>query len=729
MSVAARLPESHADYSRELAELHAKMLSMPLAHGFAPKRWQFCTDAILEKIPGKPVLEKLRVIMLYEADFNFVLKLIWGHRLVRHAEKYKMLGMANHGSRPGRQTKDAHMEKLLLYENARLTRTSLITMDNDAKSCYDRIIKTLALIACIGVGLPIMAAAMHNRTHSSMSHQIKSRHGLFRNYCGTDEHELEGTGQGSGASPAIWLIYSVSLLSAYAKFSEGMPMMSPYDDLEVITRAIFYVDDGMPGVSDARQHNAIPLPALLTQVEKETQSWERLLFASGGALELSKCFTYILYWDLSDGKHRLLPCHEIPGCIKMDGDFSGPINLKYGDFQELRPITTVSPWIGRRTLGIRIAPAGNWSDEFTFRRAQSRDLALRIAGSTLNREAARVGYFSMVCPKLEFPLGATQFTQKECDDISSPVLRACLSQMGFNCHMPREVVYGPPSLFGLGMHDYYIEQGTQQLCTLVGHIRQESETGNMMRIELQWCQVQAGTKTHLLADPKDSIDYIETCWIMSIRDFLRTYHLQIDLTSSCIPDLQCEGDEFIMDALRTRSGSSSADLLKLNACRLYLQVSRLSEIVHEDGSALCDAILIGADTAIFPSRSRWPRQGRPPKPWWTLWKNKLKMVFSSDGGGQDTAHQTWVLEFEFATARMDNASIHSAGHAGGLRSRSEWHLQSLSRSRRRVAAAVRFAWSVRDSRLASRRRSPCSVGVTTQEWNMSGFFSTFTENH
>ena len=217
------------------------------------------------------------------------------------------------------------------------------------------------------------------------------------------------------------------------------------------------------------------------------------------------------------------------------------------------------------------------------------------------------------------------------DAISSPVLRASLSKMGYNCNMPREVVYGPPSLFGLGLHDYYIEQGTQQVSTLVGHIRQLSETGNMMRIELQWCQVQAGTQTHLLADPTDSIDYIESCWIMSIRDFLRTYGLRIDLTLSAIPALQCEGDEFIMDALRTRTRSTSADLIKLNACRMYLQVSRLSEIVNADGTALYDDILQGVDKAIFPSRSRWPRQGRPPKPWWTLWKNNVKTAFSSDG--------------------------------------------------------------------------------------------------
>jgi hypothetical protein len=78
----------------------------------------------------------------------------------------------NHGSRPGRKCTDALLEKLLIYEHACLTRTSLITVDNDAKSCYDRFIKTLAMTACMAVGLPFAAAIMHNITHHSMKHRI-----------------------------------------------------------------------------------------------------------------------------------------------------------------------------------------------------------------------------------------------------------------------------------------------------------------------------------------------------------------------------------------------------------------------------------------------------------------------------------------------------------------------------------------------------------------------------
>jgi hypothetical protein len=365
----ARLPTEHPDHTTILADIYAIMLSLPLLHGFAPDKWKYCVDAILEKTTGKPIIEKLRIIMLSKADFNFMLKLIWGQRLVRHAKHYRGLGISNHGSRSGRQTIDALLEKLLLYEFARLTRTSLVTVNNDAKSCYDRIIKSLAMIACIGVGLPLLAAAMHNKTHHGMVHAIKTRHGTLRPYSGTDAHPLEGTGQGSGASPAIWLLYSSSLLNAFRQFTPGMQVTSPFETLLVTILVIFYVDDGMLGVNDALEHEAAPLLPLLQQAEDATQTWEQLLFASGGALELSKCFTYVLYWDLSDGKHGLIRPNEIPQCTAEADYFRGPIGLTYGDNPRKNLLVTEDPWVGRRTLGVRIAPAGTLSNEYKYRQS------------------------------------------------------------------------------------------------------------------------------------------------------------------------------------------------------------------------------------------------------------------------------------------------------------------------------------------------------------------------
>jgi hypothetical protein len=95
---------------------------------------------------------------------------------------------------------------------------------------------------------------------------------------------------------------------------------------------------------------------------------------------------------------------EIPrGTPEGDGLASrGPIRLTYGVKSPVKhALVTENPWVGRRTLGVRIAPAGTWNDEFEFRRAQARKLALQILGSVMTKDTARIGYHMMVRPKIE----------------------------------------------------------------------------------------------------------------------------------------------------------------------------------------------------------------------------------------------------------------------------------------------------------------------------------------
>jgi hypothetical protein len=170
-----------------------------------------------------------------------------------------------------------------------------------------------------------------------------------------------------------------------------------------------------------------------------------------------------------------------------------------------------------------------------------------------------------------------------------------------------------------GLHDLYAEQGIKQVSALVGYLREKkSKTGQMMRIELDWCQVQAGTAAHLLEDPSSDIDYIETCWIMAIRAFLCTYKVRMEFTTHSHPVTLCEGDEFLMDALRLRGNCSPSQLEKLNACRMHLRVSRLSEIASADGSNLRSDPLDGNDAGIHLSATKWPRQARPLKADWNF---------------------------------------------------------------------------------------------------------------
>ena len=72
-----------ASSSRFLSALHAKFLSGVSATGEYLDRWCQGLTVMLEKVAGNVNVDKLRAILLMEADFNFVNKLMFGSRLIR----------------------------------------------------------------------------------------------------------------------------------------------------------------------------------------------------------------------------------------------------------------------------------------------------------------------------------------------------------------------------------------------------------------------------------------------------------------------------------------------------------------------------------------------------------------------------------------------------------------------------------------------------------------------
>jgi hypothetical protein len=117
---------------------------------------------------------------------------------------------------------------------------------------------------------------------------------------------------------------------------------------------------------------------------------------------------------------------------------------------------------------------------------------------------------------------------------------------------------------------------------------------------------------------------------MSIRDFLRMYTVRMELTDHSHPVALCDNDAFIMHALRTRGQCTAGEMKRLNACRMHLRVSRLSEITSANGTSIRTEVLKGLGSGIrHPSEARWPRQARALREDWTFWSNKLRVVFST----------------------------------------------------------------------------------------------------
>jgi hypothetical protein len=66
---------------------------------------------MIKKIPGCPKINKLRVIHLYKADYNVILKILWARRLVWHANDQDRLNEGQAGYRPGRNAIDVVIKK------------------------------------------------------------------------------------------------------------------------------------------------------------------------------------------------------------------------------------------------------------------------------------------------------------------------------------------------------------------------------------------------------------------------------------------------------------------------------------------------------------------------------------------------------------------------------------------------------------------------------------------
>ena len=263
---------------------------------------------MIEKDEGKPYLTRLRVIHLFEADYNLFLKILFGKRLVRNGEKYDALNDQQHGSQPRRMTTDALFLSRLEKDLVRQTKSNNTHMDNDATGCYDRIITSLGMIACRRLGMPSHAIRCQSETLFHMTYAVKHVYGISTaQYASTIQEPLFGTGQGSGASPAVWLSLVVILLNALDRMSkeDDIPALSftdPWSEIAEEWRVGAFVDDTNQGVTDPT--GALPIESLVDKLREAGQMCERLLHISGGSLNLAKCSWTLQYWSWTKGR----PC-------------------------------------------------------------------------------------------------------------------------------------------------------------------------------------------------------------------------------------------------------------------------------------------------------------------------------------------------------------------------------------------------------------------------------------
>jgi hypothetical protein len=96
-----------------------------------------------------------------------------------------------------------------------------------------------------------------------------------------------------------------------------MSFADPWEDIFEERNADSFVDDTSNRCNDGLQEEAMPYTELIAKAQVMAQIWERILYSLGGALELRKCFWYLLYWTWENGHPQLATKIECPGIIAL----------------------------------------------------------------------------------------------------------------------------------------------------------------------------------------------------------------------------------------------------------------------------------------------------------------------------------------------------------------------------------------------------------------------------
>ena len=108
---------------------------------------------MIKKRAGLNNLQALRSIVLTESDFNFNNKIL-GRRAIQHAKEIDGIAPEQYGSRKYKSSIDQALHKRITYDIIRQTKRPGLLCSNDAKSCYDRIVHSVAALAYKRIGVP-----------------------------------------------------------------------------------------------------------------------------------------------------------------------------------------------------------------------------------------------------------------------------------------------------------------------------------------------------------------------------------------------------------------------------------------------------------------------------------------------------------------------------------------------------------------------------------------------
>lgn len=232
-----------AEYD-SIAEVDSLFRNIPFQKGFSPKTWQRITDFQLLKKAGIFDVDLMRTIQLFTADFNMNNKAL-GKTVMSIGECVGYFPEEIRGSRKFKKAALTILNKVLINDIWRLKRVIAALCSTDAKSCYDRVIHWVAMLAMMRIEVPYEPLKSLFETIQQAVHLI-----VIENNLSPDSYDvaklkisIHGLGQGNGAAPMIWVMVSAVIILIMKKKEHGVQLTSALSKEVASIVGFMFVDD------------------------------------------------------------------------------------------------------------------------------------------------------------------------------------------------------------------------------------------------------------------------------------------------------------------------------------------------------------------------------------------------------------------------------------------------------------------------------------------------------
>lgn len=691
-----------------LLSFHLDIINFARLFTSPPPRWCTAIQLRLEKMAGMPRIDKLRMIQLIEFDMNAQFGITIGRHMLWNVEDHSLFsGIPQFGARRNRQSPSASLLKRVSFDIIRQLLIDSAVCNNDLEKCYDRVLAGIGMITCIRNGVPKKVTDLKLKILERIRFYTRCAYGLSSTTFGnekskeTPHHHTEqapkltfasardsyarlfGVGQGTQDAGAIWICLWAIIYATLNMISPGLKFFNADLSESTERKGEAFIDDTDLWVTSTTLANN-SISTIIEGITALLQRWHRILCATGGMLGFKKCFWFLIRFSWKRGKPHMDTIAEAPGELRIfTDDERGEVTIQ-----------RLEPSHGLLSLGVRLAPDCNQEAELKFRLQQAKDISKLLWNAPLSRSEVTIAHEQIWWPSVGFPLGITTFNSKQCEKLQATFQGTWIAKMGFSRSMAKAIRYGPAHYGGAWLRTIEGVQGQKHIQLALFHLRAMDEVNESLLITLSISQLQAGIQRPILHSSWETYgSYITDTWLTKTWEYLSTHNIQLDVPNAWTPKPQRINDSFIMElAVQFRPTKNKAYLHHIQLCRLYLQVTTISDIVDATGKYLEPNITKGYRSQHRKSLLNFPTNfPRPATQSWTTFRKLLKLLLRdptnlkspltdqySLGAWYAHRHETWTTNYSPETKRLyvtKNNNITSYGQ----QSRAQRHFTHSAR--------------------------------------------------